>query len=229
MKLNLKPEAIKLRKEGYSVADIARRLHISESTASLWCQGLVLSPKQIATLNNRTHRKLEKFFKIVREQQLKRQKKNAKIVSNASQKTSSLTKSELFIAGVALYWAEGFKHAAEGRIGFCNSDLEMMKFMIKFLKTCLAVKTEEISPRLTVNITFKDNVSRIEKFWSDELKLPLPQFTKPFFQRTTPRKHYENPEDYHGVLRIHVRKSSRLLTKMRGYLEGFKIFAQQDR
>ncbi len=225
MKLDLLPQAIKLRKHGYSIADIAKKLGISESTASLWCRETELTKAQKKHLEGRTNRKLENFFKIVAKQKEKRDKIKEKLSKIASKKTEKLSKRDLFIAGISLYWAEGFKHKAEGRIGFCNSDPVMMKFMVRFLKDYLGVTDSEISPRLTVNSEFKNHVQDIEKFWSNFLKIPINQFTKPFFQKTKTKKHYEHPENYHGVLRIHVRKSSKLLLEMRGYLEGLKRFA----
>ena len=225
MKFNLKPRAIRLRQQGFSISDIAKKLTIAESTVSLWCRKINLTNKQQKELENRTNRKLQNFFKLVKKQKEKRDKIKTKLFKIASKKTEKLSKRELFIAGVSLYWAEGFKHVAEGRIGFCNSDPTMMKFMIRFLNECLDVKNEEISPRLTVNQEFKDRVQNIEKFWADFLEIPINQFTKPFFQKARLVKHYEHPENYHGVLRIHVRKSSKLLLQMRGYLEGLKSFA----
>jgi transcriptional regulator with XRE-family HTH domain len=228
LKLNLRSKAIKLRRRGYSIADIAKRLRIAESTASLWCRAVKLTPNQIAALSARTHRKLDRFFKLVEKQREKRQKTAAKIITDASTKTECLTNRELFIAGVSLYWAEGFKHSAEKRVGFCNSDPEMMRFVIRFLKTCLGVKPEEISPRLTLNEASRDRTAAIQKFWSEKLNIPLSQFTKPFYQKTKLKKQYDHPENYHGVLRIHVRKSSALMLKMRGYLEGLRALARQD-
>ncbi len=222
MKLNLKSKALSLRKDGFSIKDIAAKLNISTSTASLWCRNIQLSRKQKENLESRTNRKLQKFFKMVEKQKENRQKVKNKIQKTAKEEIGSLSKRDLFIAGVSLYWAEGFKHEAEGRVGFCNSDPLMMKFMQSFLKKCLGVKNEEISPRLTLNEAFKDKTEQIQQYWSEYLNIPVSQFTKPFYQKVKQVKVYANGDNYHGVLRIHVRKSSVLLLKMRGYLESLR-------
>jgi len=49
------------------------------------------------------------------------------------------------------------------------------------------------------------------------------QFSKPFFQNTKWKKEYENKENYHGVLRIRVRRSIDLLRKIFGYIEGINL------
>lgn len=224
MKLNLKLKAIDFRKEGFSIKDISLKLGISSSTASLWCRDIYLTTKQKKNLEKRTNRKLQKFFKMVEKQKKDRIKVKNEIQKNAQKEIGNLSNRDLFIAGVCLYWAEGFKHEAEGRIGFCNSDPAMMKFMILFLEKCLKVKKEELSPRLTLNEAYKDQKEEIQKYWSDYLKIPENHFTKPFYQKVKQVKIYSNPENYHGVLRIHVKKSSQLLLKMRGYLEGLKNY-----
>jgi len=224
MKLNLRPKAINLRKNGFSIKDIAKKLDISTSTASIWCRKTNLTSKQKKKLEIRKSRKLDKFLKMVQKQKLGRLKANNKIQGKAYKEIGNFSKRDLLIAGVALYWAEGFKHLAEKRIGFCNSDPAMIKFMINFLTSHFEVKTEEISPRLTINKSFKDREGDIIKFWSDYLKIPESQFTKSFYQKVKLVKVYEHPENYHGVLRIHVKKSSKLLLKMRGNIEGFKVY-----
>jgi len=164
VKLNLKPKAIKLRRKGYSINDIAKILRISESTASLWCRKIILTSKQKKNLEERTNKKLQKFFKMVEKQKQDRTKIKNKIQREAEREIGGLSKRDLFIAGIALYWAEGFKHQSEGRIGFCNSDPAMIKFMINFLVSHFKIKTGEISPRLTINESFKDREREIIEF-----------------------------------------------------------------
>lgn len=220
MKLQLKKLALNLRKKGFSIPDISNKLGVSKSTTSLWCKTISLTKKQEQLLSTRTHRKLANFFKMVAEQKAVRDKKKQGIIDSSSKKIGLLSKRDILIAGVALYWAEGFKHEAESRVGFCNSDPRMMKFMILFLKKSFGVEEKDLSPRLTLNEAFRDRVSAIQKFWSDYLGISESQFSKPFYQKVKQVKVYQNAGNYHGVLRIHVKKSSVLLTEMRGYLRG---------
>ena len=226
MKLNLKPQAIKLRKKGFAIADIARKLEISKSTASLWCRGVNLTPEQRAQQEARTGRKLERFFKMVEAQKKARVEIKNDLTKKSIKALGSLSTRDLFVAGVSLYWAEGFKHEAEKRLGFCNSDPVMINFQLEFWRRCLGVNKSDISPRLTLNEAFRDRTDKIQKFWSDCLDIPIEQFTKPFYQKVKSVKVYENIGGYHGVLRIHARKSSKLMTQMRGYILGIKSFVK---
>lgn len=134
----------------------------------------------------------------------------------------SLSPRDLFIAGVALYWAEGFKNKHERRLGFCNSDPDMIKFYLKWLDKSLGIPKIAITVRVTLNYSYKERTKVIERLWSDITGIPLQQFTKPFYQYTNWKKQYKNSKDYRGVLRIHVRESLDHLLTMRGWIDAIK-------
>ena len=67
---------------------------------------------------------------------------------------------------------------------------------------------------------YAKKIRDLERFWSRELKIPINQFSKPYFQKTKWKKKYENKKLYHGVLRMKVRRSVNLLRKIFGYIEG---------
>jgi len=135
-------------------------------------------------------------------------------------KINKLDNRELFVAGVALYWAEGFKK--DSRIGFANTDPEMIRFFIRWLVDCLEVDIKELSFCITVNIEHKDRIDVIEKYWRKELGITNSKFTKPFYQKTKWKKEFENPNQYYGVLRVRVVKSLDQLRVIHGYIEGLK-------
>lgn len=223
MKFDLKIRATRLRRLGWSINDIAKKVEISESTASLWCREIALTKEQKTRLEKRTGKKLQNFFRIVERQKKQRDRNKRLLMEKAAMEIGKLSKREKFIAGIALYWAEGFKHVSEKRLGFCNSDPLMIKFQMDFWKECLDVGTEEITARLSLNERFREETSRLEKFWSNYLNLPLSQFTKPFYQKSKTVKDYGNSDGYRGVLRIHVRKSSIKMIEMRGYIKGLTL------
>jgi hypothetical protein len=132
---------------------------------------------------------------------------------------SGLTRRETFIAGVALYWAEGFKNNHEHRLGFCNSDPNMIKFYLHWLEDILGVKKQNIVLRLSLNFSYKERTEKILEYWVLQTGIPITQFTKTFYQKTVWKKEYSNTE-YYGVLRIHVKDSLNYLLKMRGWIGG---------
>jgi len=126
----------------------------------------------------------------------------------------------MFLCGVVLYWAEGFKHKDESGLGLATSDPRMAKFYLKWLEKCLGILKEELILKVTVNQSHKYRIDEIECFWSKELGVPKADFRKPFYQKTKWKKNYENKSEYYGVVRIRVRRSLDVLRKMRGWLEG---------
>ena len=159
-----------------------------------------------------------KKYQAIRSKEVIELKK--KLFQDGKNDITSITKRELFIAGIALYWAEGFKHKEERGLGLGTSDPNMAKFYICWLERCLNVSKKDLLLRVTANESHQDRISEIEKFWMKELKVNRDQFAKPFYQKTKWKKIYLNRNNYYGVLRIRVRKSLNLLRKMRGWLAG---------
>ncbi|KKU70980.1 MAG: hypothetical protein UX97_C0015G0004 [Candidatus Beckwithbacteria bacterium GW2011_GWA2_47_25] len=127
---------------------------------------------------------------------------------------------ELFLVGIALYWAEGFKHKDESGLGLATLDSKMAKFYVSWLEKCLNVRREDLLLRVTANIAYKNKVGEMERRWADILGVELNQFHKPFFQKTKQIKVYENADRYIGVVRIRVRRGLDQLRKMRGWMAG---------
>lgn len=148
--------------------------------------------------------------------------KAKKLLAQGVSEIKNISKKDLFVAGVALYWAEGFKHKDESGLGLATSDPEMARFYVNWLRQILGVSIEDLKFRVTANISHKERIVRIEEFWSDYLKISRNQFTKPFFQNSQWKKTYSNRNKYFGVIRIHVRKSLDRLRKMRGWIKGLK-------
>jgi len=136
---------------------------------------------------------------------------------------SGLSKREIFLIDIALYWGEGFKK--DRQVGFANIDEKMIKFFIYWLKNCFNITYKDLIIRVTANEAYKNRIRNLELYWSAELHIPLHQFSKPFFQRSIWKKQYDNDKEYHGVLRIKVRKSANLLRKIYGYIEGVSLQA----
>lgn len=127
---------------------------------------------------------------------------------------------EQFLVGVALYWAEGFKHKDEATLGLATLDPKMAKFYVNWLVKSLGVKKEDLLLRVTANEAYKDKVLEMEEYWAKILEVDLLQFRKPFFQKVKQIKIYANSGNYHGVIRIRVRRGLDLLRKMRGWMAG---------
>lgn len=211
-----------LRNQGKSIKSIAKELGVSVSSVSVWCRDVELSPSQKKVLETNARNPYYAGRGIYLKNLKKRTDLKVKRLERFGiKKIGKLAKKELFVAGAALYWAEGFKK--DSQAGLASLDPDMVKFYIKWLKVCFGYKNEDLIFRVTANISHKRRIEAIEKYWSNELKVPQNQFKKPFFQNVKWKKTYENPNEYYGVLRVKVRKSKDFLREIYGYIEGLKL------
>lgn len=219
---DIKMKARLLRSKGFSLDSICNEMHIPRTTIMSWISDVSLSDKQIRVMRMKALAALQKGR--VRTQKANAESRKSQmneLLISGKNEVGVLSDRELFIAGIALYWAEGFKNMHEHRLGFCNSDPAMIKFYLFWLQKILKIDSKQIVLRLTVNILYKNNSQEIQQYWSQLTEIPLCQFTKTFFQNSKWKKKYNN-DNYKGVLRIHVKSSLGLLWKMRGQIAGLK-------
>jgi hypothetical protein len=212
-------KARELRKKGESIKIIASKLKVSSSTVSIWCRDILLTPDQIKELEIRAHdpcygRRGLYLSKLKK----KREKKEKELLEEGEVEIGGLTERDLFICGVVLYWAEGFKK--ESLAGFANSDPRMIKLFLRWLRESCHIPESHIKPRIGLNESHRHRTKEVEKYWSGVAEIPLNRFQKPFYQKVKWVKQYENPEDYFGVLRIRVAKSTDFLRKIHGWISG---------
>ncbi len=211
-----------MRLRGMSLDQICIETKVPRTTVMSWIANLTLSNEQILALKKRTLDALQEGR--IRTQGLKKKERLEKeydLLLKGEKEIGQLGKREIFIAGIALYWAEGFKNKHEHRLGFCNSDPNMVRFYLHWLEKVLGVKKDDMIARLTLNASYKEKAGDIEKYWSELTGIPSRQFTKAFYQNTKWKKQFDN-ENYFGVLRIHVKNSLEYLMKMRGWIQGLK-------
>lgn len=225
-KSSLRVQALALRRSGFGINEITLKLGVRKNTVSLWCRPLPLTENQKFLLKERSKKKGLKRHKIaMRERVRVNLQKLREIENRASLEVGKLSKRELFLSGIMLYWAEGFKHKRESALGFANSDPRLVQFYLLWLTRCLKIKKKDLRLRVTVNVFLKDTTGRFEEFWSKFLGIPKTQFAKPFFQNSIQKKIYAADKEYYGVLRVYVKKSSFLFKKMRGWIIGLSRVA----
>src|SRR5579872_1450232 len=218
----VKAQVSNLRKKGLSLGEIHKKTNIPKTTIRLWIKDIILSQNQLKRLQQNTFTALQKGrIKAQTSKTSERKAHEEKLYKKAIEETSKLTKKDLFIAGLALYWGEGFKNIHEHRLGFCNSDPEMIVFYIKWLESTFQVEANRLIFRLTLNESYKEKQFVIQQYWLDKLNVSPKQFTKTFLQHSQWKKQYKT-DSYHGVLRVHVKDSKDLLWRVRGWIEGMR-------
>ena len=194
-KLELKFEAIKLRKSGLSYKEILKMIPVSKSSLSGWFKHLSFTEselnkfKELATKGTKTGQINASLSN--RSRRLERES----IVNNeASLLFDRYRDNELFIVGITLYWAEGSKRT--GEFQFINSDPQMIMLMNNWIK--LFMPTEKVKYRLFTHNIFKPDC--LEEFWAKLLGVEPERFEKTIYKPTS-HGIKKNP-GYKGCLRI---------------------------
>lgn len=217
-----KSEAIKLRQTGLSIKNIAKKVDVSVGSVSVWVRDVVLTEVQLKQLFKNAR---DPFYgnriKYINKIKKQTDDKIEKLKREGIKEIGSLSKRELFLVGVALYWGEGFKK--DSQVGFANSDPKMINLFLKWLRECFNYNIDHLSVRVTLNISHSNRIDEIQNYWSKETNIPISIFRKPFYQNVKWQKIYENPNEYFGVLRVKVLKSKDFLRKIHGFIEGLRL------
>lgn len=123
---------------------------------------------------------------------------------------------ELWVAGVMLYWGEGYKSDKGKGIDFANSDPCMIKVFLNFLRRIYQI--DETRLRIYIYSYADQDTKKLIRFWSSITKIPLSQFSKPYVRQDF-RK--DGRKMKNGL--IHVRYSDKkLLLELKRSIEEYK-------
>lgn len=215
----LRIKARKLRAKGESVKDIAKKLGVSKSSVSLWVRDIILSVEQLEKLRQKSIKGGELGrLKGSLSQKFRRLELIEGYRKEGLERFKNLSGEEVFVAGISLYWAEGSKKKRE--VSFCNSDPNLINFMIYWLKRYFDVPNLRLRAVVGINEIHTKRESKVKKYWSEITGVPLEQFRKTSFKRVKNRKIYENFDDHYGTLSIKVLKGAGLCYKILGLIEG---------
>ncbi|HEX3767976.1 MAG TPA: hypothetical protein VHT72_06335 [Puia sp.] len=225
-----KSTAMRLRLQGKSYTEIQREMGgISKSTLSLWFKDMVLSDAARAKLSMRQREKsLAGMLKRNKKQTADAIQRTSAIRNAARIEIEKISRNELFITGIALYWAEGYKRPLmrNGReivshcISFTNADPKMLNMFIRFITEICDVPREKL--KIGVRIFQHLNEELTLSYWSDVLKIPRSQFSKTYLgiSRSSQGKRPFNRLPY-GVVQIRINDTN-LFHKIMGWIEGLK-------
>ncbi|MDP3999407.1 MAG: hypothetical protein Q8P76_02320 [bacterium] len=192
--------AIKLRKSGRSYNEIRSRIpNLSKGTLSGWLKYISLTPGQLNNLEKRINSKMDKArFKAAISNRKKRIQRTKAIFKEASSSLAGFITNPLFIIGLSLYWAEGSKRG--GNTEIINSDPMIIKIMINWFNKFLDIPREKMKFRLYIHKPYADE--KLEKYWSQGLKISLNQFQSTVYKFTP--YNFKKIPDYKGCLRLYV-------------------------
>ncbi|WP_282796532.1 hypothetical protein [Streptomyces sp. CC224B] len=218
---DLRERARELRRKGWTYNEIQAELKCSKSSISLWVRDLpkpeprYTPEEQLALMNAGLHR-----LRAAQDEQ------RTEIKRVARHEIGDLTDRELFLVGVALYWAEGQKskpYARRERVVFVNSDPSVIKTYLAWLDL-LGVDPQQVRFRLLIHETA--DVDEAHRYWADLVRADVAVFGKPTLKRHNPRTVRKNTmDDYHGCLVVSVTQSAKLYLRIEGWWAGIAAHA----
>jgi transcriptional regulator with XRE-family HTH domain len=212
-------KARELRTQGMNYNQIASELGVSKSSVSLWVRDLPRpEPLSYEECRRRAAEGVRRYWAAERPiREAERQAARAA----AAAKIGELNEREVLIAGAIAYWCEGAKnkpYRRHDRVNFINSDPVMIKFFLRFLAVA-GIPRDQVIFRVYVHESA--DVAAAQRFWLDVTRAHPVQFRSPTLKRHNPRTVRKNTgDDYHGCLRVDVRRSADLYRKIEGWAVG---------
>ena len=166
-----------LRLQGLSYSEIKDSLKVSKSTLSVWLKEMPLTNEKINELRAHSPRRIERFRKTMTK---KREARVKEASIKATHDFGTLTKREIFIAGLFLYWGEGGKTNPYA-ITLSNTDPGMIRFYMMWLRN-LEIPHEKI--RIRLHLYSDMDIEKEILFWSKTTHAKKQQFMKPSIKKS---------------------------------------------
>lgn len=166
-------------KNQYSMTMIAEELKISPNKVCYWLEK-----------NNIPRRTMSEAVSLAYLHRFN------KLPCNIKKKLTSEEK-KLLIAGIMLYWAEGWKKNSK-YVSFSNSNPRMIELFLKFLREICGVHEDRI--HLLLHLYEDQNELKLKNFWSKVTEIPLSQFNASYIHKGKPGT-YKKKSEY-GTISI---------------------------
>ncbi|MEU1514368.1 hypothetical protein ABZ490_19780 [Streptomyces sp. NPDC005811] len=220
---DLREKARELRLQGWTYDRIQLELGCSKSSISLWVRDLPKperrEPTEQAKLAARKRWEHEGAIRDAERTETK---------ATAAREIGPMTDRELFLAGVALYWAEGSKDKPYDRresVILVNSDPGVIELYLAWLDL-LGVARERL--RFTLMIHETADVTSAERYWADLVGADRSAFYKTTLKKHNPKTVRKNIGDsYRGCLAVRVLKGADLYRRIEGWWSGMVVEAQR--
>ncbi len=216
----LRARARELRLEGRTYDEIEEQLGVSRSSVSLWVRDLPKPPPRFTRAELAKRASEERWEPLRRLREAERQATKAA----AAGSVGDVSDRDLFVMGVALYWAEGTKdkkYARRESVAVINSDPGLIMVYLAWLRL-LGVDRARL--RFRVHIHESADVDQAQRFWADLVGVDVAELRRPTLKRHSPKTVRKNVgEDYRGCLVVNVLRSADLYRRIDGWWTGLVV------
>jgi len=217
-----KREIIALRKRGFSYSEIRNQFPVSKSTLSAWLKNIKMPEGRSRELRRRSIRGL---IKGAEQKKMRRISETNVIHSSAMQDIKTISKKELWLMGIVLYWACGLEekeHRTGLGVRFSSSDASIIKLFLEWLAQVGNIKKREVGFDLYLHESRKGIRDEIISHWARVTGFPRAHFSHVYFQKNKIKRKSTLKKANYGLVRIRIRKSSLLARQISGWILGIK-------
>lgn len=213
--IEVKEKAFSLRKKGHSLKEIAEKLNIAKSTASLWLTDVNLNEEAKERLRKRG---VIGQYKAILIKKKKRQELLNQFIAEAKEGINKIPRSkELYrLLCALLYWCEGNKNDLTG-VRFTNSDPKMVKSFLYFLRKGFDIDESKLRALIHLH-EYHDEDEQIN-FWSEVSSIPKDKFNRSYRKPNTGKRIKKN---YPGCIAISY-YNAQLAKKLWAYYQKAQI------
>ncbi len=223
--MDKKNKAIGLRMLGKSYGEINKILGIPKSTLSYWLSNIKLNKIAKEKIELSKYKKSTLKLIMRNKEQTVIARNRHQNAMNAGKKEFKIHKADpLFLVGLSLYWAEGYKKGASGSkwkvIDFANSDEQMIILILNFFRKYLIVDDQVIKAQLIAhpNINIKKAVNK----WSEITNIPEEKFIKTYSGQPISSKGIRDKKSLpNGTIHIRIYQVEQFF-RLIGWIEGLK-------
>lgn len=219
MKVLEKEKAKELRKSGLTYKEILDQLSVSRGSLSYWLRDIMLTDVQKERIYGKNLNIRRKFIEYNKKKHDRAISYKENIVENSRREIIEISKEELKLIGIALYWAEGYKAESAKYVEFVNSDPVMIRLMMKWFRIACNVPDEKF--RIKIQIHNEENIKGAIEFWSLNTGIQPEQFMKPYLKTSPTSKRRSGNTLSYGVCHIRISDIA-LLTKIKGWIDGMR-------
>ncbi|HEV8353257.1 MAG TPA: hypothetical protein VGR24_03550 [bacterium] len=219
-KLAEREQAVALRRQGLSYAEIQARVPVSQSSLSLWLRHVPLTADQQQRLADlRSVGTSSGPFKL-HEEKVARM---GTVRRKASREANRFLKNRdmFWIIGTTLYWAEGSKGKpwdASRQVCLTNMDPNMLRLFRQWIFRYGGVGPSDLQYALYIHPSA--DIEGARTFWMEELAIKSSTL-RTYFKRPNHSPRRKNTgRHYHGTMRIRIARSTAFLWRVEQWIES---------
>lgn len=173
----IRGKAISLRKDGLSYLEISKKLQIPKTTLSSWFKDKKWSVSIKEKLTKKARKNaVSKLRAMSKANKARFENAREGYRTEAKRLFEELTQSQLFLAGLMIYWGEGDSKIENCLVRISNTDWRMVKVFTEFLIKICAVPEEKIKAMLILYPDLDEQICK--NFWAKQIGIAPKMFYK---------------------------------------------------